>query len=131
VSRTRLTPDRFVDLLRPPTDAEVAEALARFAAAVERGYGERLKGIYLFGSRARGDHGPDSDADVAVLLADDAWEFWDEKMRLVDLAFDSTHDSGLYVQPWPFTEREWAGEGARSRMARHARQDAKAIGAAV
>jgi predicted nucleotidyltransferase len=126
-----LTADQLEEFPRPPTDREVSEALARFAAAVRQHYGNRLRGIYLFGSRARGDHGPDSDADVAILLADDGWRFWDEKMRLVDLAFDTTHDSGLYVQPWPFTEREWAGEGARSRVARHARQVAKAIGAAV
>ena len=33
-------------------------------------YGERLKGVYLFGSRARGDAEEDSDIDVAVVLED-------------------------------------------------------------
>jgi len=31
-------------------------------------YGERLQGLYLVGSRARGDHRPDSDWDVLILL---------------------------------------------------------------
>ena len=33
-------------------------------------YGERLKGLYLFGSYARGDATEDSDIDVAVVLDD-------------------------------------------------------------
>lgn len=31
-------------------------------------YGERLKGVYVFGSRARTDAAPDSDLDVLVVL---------------------------------------------------------------
>jgi len=31
-------------------------------------YGDRLQGILLYGSRARGDFGPDSDYDLVVLL---------------------------------------------------------------
>jgi predicted nucleotidyltransferase len=33
-------------------------------------YGDRLRGILLYGSRARGDFGPESDYDVVVLLND-------------------------------------------------------------
>jgi predicted nucleotidyltransferase len=32
-------------------------------------YGDRLKGVYLYGSYARGDAREDSDIDVAVVLA--------------------------------------------------------------
>jgi predicted nucleotidyltransferase len=32
-------------------------------------YGDRLRGILLYGSRARGDFGPESDYDVVVLLS--------------------------------------------------------------
>jgi predicted nucleotidyltransferase len=35
---------------------------------LERAFGERLRGVILYGSRARGDHGPDSDLDLLVLL---------------------------------------------------------------
>jgi predicted nucleotidyltransferase len=33
-------------------------------------YGDRLQGILLYGSHARGDFGPDSDYDLVVLLDD-------------------------------------------------------------
>jgi predicted nucleotidyltransferase len=36
-------------------------------ALVDR-YGDRLRGILLYGSRARGDFGPESDYDIVVLL---------------------------------------------------------------
>ena len=44
--------------------------LARIAAALREAFGARLASALLFGSRARGDHRPDSDYDVAVLLKD-------------------------------------------------------------
>src|SRR4051812_23973543 len=44
--------------------------LARIASALREAFGPRLVSALLFGSRARGDHRPDSDYDVAVLLKD-------------------------------------------------------------
>jgi uncharacterized protein len=36
--------------------------------AVRAHYGDLVDSIVLFGSRARGDHGPESDYDIAVFL---------------------------------------------------------------
>ena len=94
-------------LLAPPDDATVARALQDFAAAVRRHYGDRLRGLYLFGSRARGDHTPESDADVAVVLADGGWRFWDEKKTLIHLSYDLMVDTGADIQAWPMRESEW------------------------
>ena len=94
-------------LLEPPDDATVARALADFAAAVRRHYGDRLRGLYLFGSRARGDHTPESDADVAVVLADDGWSYWEEKMQLADLSYDPLVQTGAAIQGWPVRLTEW------------------------
>lgn len=55
----RVVPDRSDD----PT---LAELLRRLVPAYEP---ER---VYLFGSRARGDTGPDSDYDLLVIVSDDA-----------------------------------------------------------
>jgi predicted nucleotidyltransferase len=35
-----------------------------------------IERVYLFGSRARGDHHPDSDIDLAVEMDLDAWFEW-------------------------------------------------------
>lgn len=54
---------------RPPaTILRDDPKLARIAAALRETFGARLASALLFGSRARGDHGPDSDYDVAVFL---------------------------------------------------------------
>ena len=117
------------ELLRPPTEDEVSGALRRVAAEVRRRYGDRLSGIYLFGSRARGDHRPDSDADVAVVLADGDRRYWGEKMNLVDLIVGLGLDLYLYVQPWPFSDGEWNDpeRSPRARLARSAGRDARAL----
>lgn len=54
---------------RGPCDDATVRRLIR--EAVLEAFGDRVTGILLFGSRARGDHRPDSDWDVAVLLTDE------------------------------------------------------------
>jgi predicted nucleotidyltransferase len=44
------------------------DLLARVRPGLEAVYGDRLRGVVLYGSEARGDAGPDSDIDVLVLL---------------------------------------------------------------
>jgi predicted nucleotidyltransferase len=48
--------------------AGVREALGMLRPGLEEIYGERLEGLLLFGSQARGDSRADSDIDVAVVL---------------------------------------------------------------
>ncbi len=51
---------------------KVAAALGELKAALADIYGERLRGVYLYGSYARGDFDPESsDIDVLVVLAGD------------------------------------------------------------
>ncbi len=51
------------DVLRSP----IIQELGRVLRAV---YGDRERGIVLYGSRARGDASPDSDYDVLIVLDD-------------------------------------------------------------
>jgi len=50
----------------PPADPRLDEVVRRLVAAF------RPERIYLFGSAARGEAGPDSDYDLLVIVADDA-----------------------------------------------------------
>lgn len=79
--------------------------LARLKAELVRRYGERLKGIILFGSRARGDARPDSDWDVAVVI-----EGYDgdlhEMRQLALLGFDLMMATGAAFSMKPFAPEE-------------------------
>jgi hypothetical protein len=123
----RLSEADLAELLHPPSEGEVAKALATFAEAVRAHYGDGLKGLYLFGSRARGDHRPDSDADVAVVLADGDWVEWIERRKLNRLAYDAGFDCGLDIQPWPVSFAEWTSERA-TPLVKSARREATPLG---
>jgi predicted nucleotidyltransferase len=75
--------------------------LARFRAAIDEIYGERIERVVLYGSRARGDGSPDSDYDVAVFLRDMP-DRWTEMDRLADLSTDLLHDSGEFIHAMAF-----------------------------
>jgi uncharacterized protein len=72
---TRLSSDDPADrdyvLLMPLPDHLSADPVIPIVKqALADRYGDRLRGILLYGSRARGDFGPDSDYDLVVLLRD-------------------------------------------------------------
>jgi predicted nucleotidyltransferase len=60
----------------------------------------------LFGSRASGDAGPDSDYDVAVFLKS-LPDQWNEMKRLADLRVDFLDDTGLFFEAKPFHASAW------------------------
>jgi predicted nucleotidyltransferase len=67
----------------------------------------KLRGIYdvseviMFGSRARGDHGPDSDLDLAVVLNGPRGDLIATKLDMAGLAFDVLLETGVLVQAFP------------------------------
>jgi predicted nucleotidyltransferase len=83
------------------------QALDAFARAVHEHYGMRLHRIFVFGSRARGDHSPESDLDAAVIVGGHDLQFWAEKRVLTDFAYDALIASGLHVHPWPISKMSW------------------------
>lgn len=85
----------------------MAEARAGFAAL----YGERLRGLYLFGSHARGEAGPDSDIDLLVVL-DRVPHYYGELQRSAELASDLSLAYDVSISRVFLSEDEWRrGEG--------------------
>ena len=75
--------------------------LARFRAALNELYGDRIDRVLLFGSRARGDGQPDSDYDVAVFLKS-LPDRWKERHRLADLRVQFLDDTGAFFDAKPY-----------------------------
>ena len=67
------------------TREEVLQLVREFHERLSAIYGQRLKGVYLYGSYARGEADEDSDIDVAVVLAGPV-DRVEERWRVNDLA---------------------------------------------
>ena len=74
--------------------------LKRCAQAIREAYGDRLAGIVLYGSAARGDDGPESDIDLLVLIEGE-YDLWEEIGRLVDTLYDLELESGRLIAALP------------------------------
>ena len=65
---------------------EIIERVRLFAEKMRRVYGECIRGVYVIGSVARGQHGPRSDVDVVVVLdARDSIPYHVLKKEAVDI----------------------------------------------
>ncbi len=96
-------PDRGVLGYYPGMRGEGDLALVRaFKQRAEAALPGRVARVVLFGSRARGSAGPQSDWDVAVFLRGGASSA--DVCRLADAAYDLIVDSGEFIQPVAFPE---------------------------
>lgn len=86
-------------------DPETEKAVQRFLALISERYD--MAGAIVFGSRARGTHRPDSDADVAVLLRGEHLRFLTTKLAMADVAFDVLLETGIVISPLPVWLDEW------------------------
>lgn len=86
-------------------DAQTENALRTFLSRMSTEI--RVERALLYGSRARGDYRPDSDADLALVLKErgDDWQLlWD----LSGLAYDVFLETGVLIQPVPISSSHWA-----------------------
>lgn len=88
------------------TTVQTDPVLTRFRDALAAFYGPRLERAVLFGSRARGDHAPDSDYDVAVFLHQYTTR-WDELGSLSDITTPILVDMDALVSAFPFRAGEY------------------------
>ena len=91
----------------PALDTETARALRAFMRRLEGRYAVR-EGI-LFGSRARLSHGPDSDADLAVVLECISGNRRAAAQDMAGIAFDVMLETGILVDALPVWEHELDG----------------------
>lgn len=69
-------------------------------------YGDRLKGVYLYGSYARGQAGEESDIDVAVVLAG-VVNRTSEVRRTIEFVSDTCLREKCLVVPFFLSETEF------------------------
>ena len=66
------------------TKQQALEIAVKAREDIERIYGKRLRGVYLYGSAARDQLTPDSDIDIAIVL-DEIQSRFEEHERTGDL----------------------------------------------
>ena len=92
--------------IRPLLDAETERAARAFLKRLEGKY--PLREAILFGSRARGDHKPDSDADIAVILKGEKGDRYKVSGDMAGVEFHVLMETGVMVQGLPLWEDELA-----------------------
>jgi DNA invertase Pin-like site-specific DNA recombinase len=91
---------------RPALDAETERAARAFLKRLEGKYS--IREAILYGSRARGDHTPDSDADIAVILKGEKGDRYKVSGDMAGLEFHVLMETGIMVQGFPLWEDELA-----------------------
>jgi predicted nucleotidyltransferase len=91
------------------------EAVQKALSALREGliplYGQRLRGIYLFGSYARGEARPDSDLDVLIVL-DSVPSYGEELERTSELVAGISLDSGVSLSRVFVSESAWTRQAS-------------------
>jgi predicted nucleotidyltransferase len=87
--------------------AEIEEILRQCHSTLVQAYGDRLKGIVLFGSVARNQAGPGSDIDLLVLL-EPPLDYFIELRRIIDLLYPVQLESEQLISAKPADADEYA-----------------------
>ena len=85
------------------TQPDLNSILQRFSVALRERYGERYRGLWLYGSEARGEARPDSDIDLLLVLRD-ANRPTREIDRIADILADFNLRYGVLLSVLPVTE---------------------------
>lgn len=85
---------------------KLRDLLRTLRAGLECLYGARLKGVFLYGSHARGNAEPDSDVDVLIVL-DRVRNYSDEIDRTSELISGLSLECGLTISRVFASEARW------------------------
>jgi DNA invertase Pin-like site-specific DNA recombinase len=102
----KAAPAPLPSVTRPPLDADTERAARAFLKRLEGKY--PVIEAFLYGSRARGDHTGDSDADLAVILNGERGNRHKVAGDMAGIAFDVMMDTGVLVSPLPLWPDEFA-----------------------
>jgi uncharacterized protein len=92
------------------TSSEIDFILRTFRDGLEELYGERLRGVYVYGSYARGDARPGSDLDVLLIL-DRIDSYSEEIDRTGEITSDLSLEYDIAISRAFVTQEDWvAGE---------------------
>ncbi len=101
----RMWHDDGLESLVKRIDPDTEEAVRLFLSLIAHHYD--MAGALVYGSRARGTHRPDSDADVAVLLKGEHQRVLKTTLAMADLAYDVLLETGINISPLPVWIDEW------------------------
>ena len=90
----------------PSLDADTVRAARAFMRRLAGRY--RVREAIVFGSRARRSHRPDSDADIAIVLAGGRGDRVAASLDMAGVAFHVLMETGVMVQAMPLWEGELA-----------------------
>ncbi len=85
------------------------DAVQDFLQRLQRGFGQAVRQTTLFGSKARGDSGPDSDIDILVIMDEESWSLRDS---ISVIASRVSLEYGVLIGPRVIGRERW------ERMAR-------------
>ena len=91
---------RMRSLAEASLSTDERAVLDRYVVKLRAELADELHGVWLFGSRARGEaYTAESDVDVLVLVKDASW---DGRMRVRGLLDEAARELDLQALPWSF-----------------------------
>jgi predicted nucleotidyltransferase len=87
-------------------EKEIASIVQKCKQILAGYYGTRLKGVILYGSRARGDATQDSDIDLLVLLSSPI-DYFAELRQIVDMLYPIQLESEQLISAKPAPVRDY------------------------
>jgi predicted nucleotidyltransferase len=115
IARIKPDLDMRLDMGATVIDPGTEDAVKRFLSRIADRYD--MAGAFLYGSRARGTHRPDSDADLAVLLRGKHQRLLPTTLAMADVAYDVLLETGINIAPLPIWTDEWENPETHSNPA--------------